>query len=181
MILDSATLSSGEKKTLAIIVAVAVAFVAVVGTSVFLLTRDSRGEEHPGYLQLSVGDQLHRIEPVKWCDAFLEECEPSGEQLPTPHAPVPVGQSVVMSVSGDIAEFSWNMKAVYWTPKGIVEDESTKESGTTYSQVLRSRPDSVLIGLSVYPPSVIKDQNGDYYARGILTVDTSPEGFTATD
>lgn len=170
-------ISSGEKKALAIIAAVVVVFVGVVGGSVFALTRNV--EPHQPYLHMAVGDELHTIEPARWCDLRLTECEPAlgTEQRPTPTVPVPVGDTVMLSVSGEIAEGPWNLAAVYWTPKGLVEDEQPQLPGETYTVTLKTAPEYVLLGLTVYPASGVLAEGDEIVPRGVLTVQTAPEGF----
>ncbi|MGV9793268.1 DUF2771 family protein [Gordonia sp. NPDC003422] len=172
-------LSSGEKKAVSIIAAVAVAFVAVVGVSVFLLVRDAP-EEHVPYLHLSVDGDLHRIEPVRWCDIFVRHCDPplSAPQSPTPQVAVPIGSTAALSVSGDIAEGPWALTRLYSTPKGLIEDEGTFQSGTTFTVMLRSQADRVLIGLTVNLPSALVGPDGTIdTARGTFAIDTKPQDY----
>ena len=172
-------LRSGEKKALAIITAVAVLFVAVVGTAVFLLVRDAPREHQP-YLHVATDDGLHQIDTVRWCDLFLRGCDPPLDrpQRDTPHVPVPIGTTAVLSVSTSIGEGPWTLIALYSTPRGPYEDEKTYASGSRYTVILRSRPDSVLLGITVNLPSAIINQDGTLGpARGVLAVDTKPADY----
>ena len=87
-------ISSGEKKALSIIAIVVVLFVAVVGTSVFLLTRNAAHDDQP-YLHVAVGDELHTVDPRWWCDLMLTACDP---EITAPNetatVPVPVGSPI---------------------------------------------------------------------------------------
>ncbi|MFW0795944.1 DUF2771 family protein [Gordonia sp. CPCC 205515] len=178
-------LNSGEKKTLAIIAAIVVAFVVVVGATVAVLTKDTwsgDGHDDEGYLQLAIGDDLVRVEPAKWCDVLVRECDPPGAELrPSPHEPIPAGESALMSVSQEIAESPWVLYLMYADRNGkIINPEPegiAQRSDSTYTQVLRSTPDRVLINVEVQPLSAVTEGD-DYVARGILSVNTTPEGFT---
>ncbi|MGW0037760.1 DUF2771 family protein [Gordonia sp. NPDC003376] len=174
-------MNSGEKKAVAIIALVAIVFVAVVGSAVgVLVATDQSKDEDAVYLHLSVGDQLHTIEPVRWCDVFLTECSPPATQpqRETPHVPVPTGTSVLLSVPSEIASGPWNLIALYATPKGVYEDSRILQSGTTFTVKLDSQPDRVLIGVTVIVPSAVVNADGTIdTARGQLTVQTAPEGF----
>ncbi|MEO9327070.1 DUF2771 family protein [Gordonia aurantiaca] len=172
-------ISSGEKKALSIIAAVVVVFVVVVGTSVFFLTRDS-DKEHEPYLHIAVGSDLYTVEPARWCDLFLERCSPEAgkPQRPTPRVPVPVGETILLTVSGEIAESPWRLQTVYWVPGlGIDEDEDKFTAGATYSVPLRSTAERILIGVTVVPPSGVFIGENVAYGRGVLTADTSPVDF----
>ncbi|MGP3706174.1 DUF2771 family protein [Gordonia paraffinivorans] len=172
-------ISSGEKKALSIIAAVVVVFVVVVATSVFLLTRNS-DKEHEPYLHIAVGSDLYTVEPARWCDLFLEKCAPAADQpqRPTPRVPVPVGETILLTVSAEIAESPWRLQTVYWVPgAGIDEDEDKFDAGTTHSVPLRSTPEKILVGITVLPPSGVFIGDNVTYDRGVLTADTSPADF----
>ncbi|ATD69882.1 MULTISPECIES: DUF2771 family protein [Gordonia] len=171
-------ISSGEKKALAIIAIVVVAFVAVVGTSVFLLTRNSTHDDKP-YLHIAVGKNLYTVEPVRWCDLMLDECDPplGTSQREAPRVPVAVGDTVMLSVSGDISQGPWNLAAVYWTPRGLVEDEQPQASGETYTVTLKTAPEYVLLGITVYPASARLTRNDEIIPRGVLAAETAPQEF----
>ena len=116
-------LRSGEKKAIAIIVVVAVLFVAVVGGTVAALTVGRHHDEGP-HLQLAVGDRLVRVEPSIRCDVFGNNCEPKDlSQATFGHVPVPVGESVLMSVSADIARQPWTLVTQY---AALLETEGVK-------------------------------------------------------
>ena len=88
-----------------------------------------------------------------------------------------VGDTVMLSVSGDIAKGPWNLAAVYWTPKGLVEDEQPQASGETYTVTLKTAPEFVLLGVTVYPASARLTQNNEIIPRGVLAAQTAPENF----
>lgn len=172
--------NSGEKKALAIIAAVVVAFVVIVGGTVAVLTKDQWSgdstEEQP-YLQLAVGDRLVRVDPTRMCDVFLKNCEPKRmADAQVQRVPVPVGESVMLSVSKDIAEWPWNLVIQYLTPEGLDGTSVPMRSNSTYTTVLHSTPDRILINVEVQVPSAIADaQNNNVIARGYLAADTSPQ------
>ncbi|MGV9711101.1 DUF2771 family protein [Gordonia sp. NPDC003424] len=179
-------LTPGEKKSLAIIAAIVVAFVVVVGATVAVLTKDTwSGDGHddePGYLQLAIGDRLVRVEPAKWCDVLVRSCDPPGAELrPSPHEPIPVGQTTLLSVSEEIAQSPWVLYLLYADRSGkIINPEPegiAQRSGSTYTVALRSTPDRVLINVEVQPLSAVTEGD-DYVARGILSVNTTPDDFT---
>ncbi|MEE4025604.1 DUF2771 family protein [Gordonia sp. PKS22-38] len=174
-------LNSGEKKALAIIAAVAVAFVAVVGGSVAFLTKDSwsgdSDSEH-SYLHLAVGDRLVRVDPTRMCDVFLENCEPEDPaDARIARVPVPIGESVVLSVSQDIAEWPWNLVVQYLTPNGPDGTVVPMRSNSTYTTVLHSTAERTLIAIEVQLPSVVSAGDDTVSMRGFLAADTSPEGL----
>ncbi|GAC68325.1 DUF2771 family protein [Gordonia soli] len=175
-------LSSGEKKALAIGTAVLVAFVAVVATSVALLSRGGDHDERP-YLHLAIGDRLVQVKPAIWCDLFLRSCEPSQQSLVSiPHVPVPVGESVMLSVSQGISESPWRLVAEYLTPRGSVEDIHQMRSNSTVTTVLPSRPDYILVNVEVTVVSAVPTQDQQSYeSRGLLAVNTIPEGLKVPD
>ncbi|MEP9414923.1 DUF2771 family protein [Gordonia sp. VNQ95] len=170
-------LNSGDKKAIAIILAVVVVFVAVVGTTVGILAATGTSHKDAAYLQLAVGDELHTVEPVKWCDVYLKECDPPllSPQRETPHIPIPAGQTILLSVSDEIAKGPWNLTTLYWTPEGLAENESPFASGTTFTVPLRTEPQHILLGITITAASVVASDDGTTsFARGVLTVDTSP-------
>ncbi|MGC5249105.1 DUF2771 family protein [Gordonia sp. DT219] len=170
-------LNPGEKKAIAIIAIVAVVFVAVVGVTVGVLVQ-GKSHKDDAYIQIAVGDELHQVEPARWCDVFVRDCTPPHDQpqRATPRVPVPVNSTVLLSVSQSIAESPWNLTTLYWTPQGIVEEESPKASDSTYTVALRSRPGRVLLGVTVTAASALSiDQDGSgNIARGLVTADTAP-------
>ena len=168
-------ISSGEKKALSIIAIVVVLFVAVVGTSVFLLTRDAAHDDEP-YLHLAVGDELHTVDPRWWCDLMLTECDPEiTAPRETVTVPVPVGSTIMLTVSSEIAQGPWNLAAVYQTPRGLVEDEQPQGSDSTHTLTLRSVPDRGLIGFTVIAASARLSPADEVLPRGELAVQTAPD------
>lgn len=174
-------LSSGEKKTFAILAATALAFVVIVGGAVALLVRGSE-TSHEGYLQVAIDRELVRVEPTTWCDLMMAECRTpaDGEEPDFQHAPVPIGTSVMMSVSPDIADYPWVLYTMYADADGNIIDGGPSEtlyvSGETNSLVLTSSPDRVLVNIEVQPLSAVSDDDTTM-VRGILALQTTPEGF----
>lgn len=170
--------NSGEKKTIAIVALVAMAVVAVVGSAVGVLVATGSSHKDDAYIQLAVGDELHTVAPARWCDVFVRQCTPgiNQPQNPTPRVPVPVNSTVLLSVSESIAESPWNLTTLYSTPRGLVEEESPQFSNTTYTVILRSRPDRVLLGVTITAAAAL-DTNAagtTNIARGLITADTAP-------
>lgn len=169
----------GEKKAIAIIAAVAVAFVVVVAAGVGILVAGNTGEhKDDAYIQLAVGGDLHTVQPARWCDVFVRECTPPRDQpqRTTPRVPIPLNSTALLSVSETVAKAPWNLTTLYWTPQGLVEDESPQASNTTYTVALRSRPDRVLLGVTITAASAVAtnpDGSTDI-ARGIIAADTAP-------
>ncbi|MAU84849.1 DUF2771 family protein [Gordonia sp. Z-3] len=174
-------LSSADKKVMAIIAAVVVAFVVIVGGAVAVLTKDTWSGGHPDedpYLQLAVGDRLVRVEPTRMCDVFLRNCEPEDPTaIDVARVPVPVGESMMLSVSQDIAEWPWNLVVQYLTPSGPDGTIVPMRSNSTYTTVLHSTPDRILIAIEVQLPSVVSAGDDTVSMRGYLAADTSPEGM----
>ncbi|MGV9823990.1 DUF2771 family protein [Gordonia sp. NPDC003429] len=173
-------LRSGEKKAIAIIVVVAVLFVAVVGGTVAALTVGRHHDEGP-YLQLAVGDRLVRVEPSIRCDVFGNNCEPKDlSQATFGHVPVPVGESVLMSVSADIARQPWTLVTQYADARGVITDPDPepvyKKSGATYTVTLPSTHDHVLVKIEVKVISAQTTATALPF-RAVFAVDTTPEGF----
>nr|WP_272918268.1 DUF2771 family protein [Gordonia sp. SID5947] len=127
-------------------------------------------------MQLAVGDRLVRVDPTRMCDVFLKNCEPEKiTDAQVQRVPVPVGESVMLSVSQDIAEWPWNLVIQYLTPEGLDGTSVPMRSNSTYTTVLHSTPDRILVNLEVQVPSAISDaENNNVIARGYLAADTSP-------
>ncbi|MDY6807757.1 MAG: DUF2771 family protein [Actinomycetota bacterium] len=174
-------LSSADKKALTIIATVAVAFVVIVGGTVAVLTREAwsgDGPDEEPYLHLAVGDRLVQVEPTRMCDVFLENCEPENPtDIDVARVPVPVGESMMLSVSQDIAEWPWNLVVQYLTPEGPDGTVVPMRSNSTYTTVLHSSPERILIAIEVQLPSVVSAGDDTVSMRGYLAADTSPEGM----
>ena len=176
-------LNPGEKKALAIIAAVVVAFVVVVGGTVAFLTKDSWSDDPTShddmYLQMAVGDRLVRVEPTRMCDVFLKNCAPDKlTDMTIERVPVPVGESVMLSVSQGIAEWPWNLVVQFLTPNGPDGTSVPMRSNSTYTTVLQSTPERILINVEVQVPSAISDAGTDnVIARGFLAANTTPENL----
>ncbi|GAB88717.1 DUF2771 family protein [Gordonia rhizosphera] len=179
-------MNSGDKKAIAIIAAVAIAFVVIVGGAVAILTRDQWSEDGNNnnntddlYLQLAVGDRLVRVEPTRMCDVYLKNCEPKNvADIHVQQVPVPVSESVMLSVSKNIAKEPWNLVVQYLTPWGLDGTSQPMRSNTTYTTVLHSTPERILVNIEVQLPSVVAVQGDDngLFARGFLAADTAPQG-----
>ncbi|MFW0785453.1 DUF2771 family protein [Gordonia sp. CPCC 206044] len=174
---------SGEKKALTIIAAVAVVFVLVVGGTVAFLTRDvwsgDSNDDDDLYLQLAVGDRLIRVEPTLMCDIFLKNCSPSDPRdISVQRVPIPIGESVLVSASKDVAEWPWNLVVQYLTPRGPEVTSTPMRSESTYTTALHSTPDRVVVNIEVQIPSAVTEPGTDnVMARGFLAADTTPENL----
>ncbi|NED63515.1 DUF2771 family protein, partial [Streptomyces sp. SID10244] len=83
---------------------------------------------------------------------------------------------VMLSVSKDIAEWPWNLVIQYLTPEGLDGTSVPMRSNSTYTTVLHSTPDRILVNVEVQVPSAIADaENNNVIARGYLAADTSPQ------
>ena len=169
--------STEEKKALTIITVVALVFVLAVGGTVAALTVGKPHDDKP-YLQLAIGDELVRVEPARWCDLFLRECDPADPaQVRIPKVPVPVGSTVLLSVSEGIADTPWRLVVQYLTPRGPEASEEIHRVGESYTQSLTSHPDAILINIEVQVLSAIAAPDGsNAVARGYLAADTTPPG-----
>lgn len=171
-------LNSGEKKAVTIILVVAVVFVAVVGVTVGFLVAGTSSQKDEAYMHIAVGDELHTVQPTAWCTVLGENCvtHPGVNRVP-----VPIGESAVVSVSHQIAEGPWGLVTQYARADGTVYNvdpiPAFQLSGHTYTVVLPSTPDRVLVNVEVQSLSAVA-QGDTINLRGLLSADTTPEGFT---
>ena len=173
--------NSGEKKVVAIIAIVAVVFVAVVGGTVSALVVGHHHDER-GYLHVAIDDELITVRPTEWCDVLMQHCTADQDQaLRGQHVPLPVGQSALVSVSEEISEHPWLLYALYADRSGKLIDPDPepmyKASGSTYTVALHSTPDRVLVNIEVQPLSAVVVGGQFQVARGVLALNTPPDGF----
>lgn len=167
--------SSATKRTLGIVGVLVLLYAAVIVGAAALVAANTDHNDRP-YLQIAVGDQLHRVEPIYWCDVLMRECDPPMKSVVTrskSRIPVTVGETALVSVSQQIATGPWRLVAEYYTPTGIVRDEPFFLSDSTYTVALHSTVERTLLTIEVQAPSAIETSDG-VVARGILAADTAP-------
>ncbi|GAB17706.1 hypothetical protein GOEFS_037_00090 [Gordonia effusa NBRC 100432] len=172
--------TAAEKKTLAILAAIALLFGAIVVGGAASLAHNTESDHRP-YMQIAVGDELTRVYPIVWCDVLMRECDPPLRSKSTrtkSHVPVNVGQTALVSVSAEIADSPWALIAEYYTPRGITRDEPVYRSGTQYTVALHSTLDRTLINVEIQAPSAVNTDQG-FVVRGFLAADTTPKRETA--
>lgn len=184
------SLQPSDKKALLSITGVAAVVVVVIAVATTFLVRGH--DAPPPALSLATGEKLVRAEPTFWCDAKMTDCEPfdprklDGEvPFKVASAPVAVGDTLILSVPGEVAEGPWVLVAEYATPKGLVRQQWIHRSGTMYTQKLPSTPDRVLLGIEVTPlsavvlnaPGGLESGDGEILGRGIYSARTAPPGF----
>ena len=173
--------NSGEKRAVAIIASVAVVFVAVVGGTVGALVAGNHHDDR-GYLHVAIDDELITVKPTEWCDVLMQRCTADQDQaLRGQHVPLPVGQSAMLSVSEDISEHPWLLYRLYADRNGVIVNPNPtpeyKTSGSTYTVELPSRSDRVLVNIEVQPLSAVVVDGQYQVARGVLSLNTTPDGF----
>lgn len=168
------SLTSGEKKFFAIFSIVAVLFVAVVGGSVALLVSGHTSDDAP-YVQVANGDQLVRVEPLKYCSIDLQDC--NRETLDPPaRVPVKVGDTLMLSLSSELAVGPWTLVVQYLTAEGSdIGDEVFYPSDSARTITLDSTRDRILAAVEIKQPSQVEDEFG-FVPRGIWGIDTLPDG-----
>ena len=112
--------NSGEKKAVAIIAIVAVVFTGVVGGIMSALVVGKHHDER-GYLHVAIDDQLITVKPTEWCDVLMQNCTADQDQaLRGQHAPLPIGQSAMLSVSENISDHPWLLYLLYADRNGVI-------------------------------------------------------------
>ena len=173
--------NSGEKKAVAIIAIVAVVFTGVVGGIVSALVVGKHHDER-GYLHVAIDDQLITVKPTEWCDVLMQNCTADQDQaLRGQHAPLPIGQSAMLSVSENISDHPWLLYLLYADRNGVIINPDPtpeyKTSGSAFTLELPSRPDRVLVNIEVQPLSAVVVDGQFQVARGVLALNTTPDGF----
>lgn len=184
------SLQPADKKHLAVLTAMVVVAVAIVAVATTLLVRGT--PESDPQVSVATGRSLERVEPTFWCDLDMTQCHPRAlsieeiAALPVTQFPVPAGGSLSLSVPSEIATAPWMLVAAYATPEGVQPVTWIHRSGTTYTQVLESTPDRVLLGVEIKPfstvledaPDGLESGQGDILFRGHYAISTAPDGFT---
>lgn len=167
-------LSPGEKKFVAIVTIVAVLFVAVVATSVAVLTAGHKDDDAP-YVQVASGSDLVRVEPLMYCTINLSECDGTPMNKPT-RVPVDVDDTLVVSLSADLSVGPWTLIIQYLTKDGYVDGgEVVYRSGSKHTITVPSTKDKILAAIEIKQPSQVEVAGG-YAPRGIWGIDTLPDG-----
>lgn len=172
--------SRGEKKAAAIAIAVAVVFTAVVGGTVAALTVGKPRGVVP-YLNVAVGDRLTQVRPSQLCDVLMRECLVNrSPDVQNARAPLPIGQTAIVSVSKEISDHPWLLYTLYADRNGTIinpdPEPEYQRSGATYTVTLPSTPDRVLVNIEVQPLSAVAE-GADQVVRGVLAVNVTPDGF----
>lgn len=187
------SLQPADKKGLAIAAAVIVAAVAIVAVATTLLVR-GQTEADPA-VSVAAGRSLEQVEPTFWCTLDMTECRPRAlsveeiAELPVTEFPVSSGERLTLSVPSQIATAPWMLTAAYATPEGVQPVTWIHQSGSTYTQVLESTADRVLLGVEIKPfstvvedaPDGIESGQGEILFRGHYAVSTAPDGFTVAN
>ncbi|MBA4024459.1 MAG: DUF2771 domain-containing protein [Gordonia sp.] len=167
-------LSSGEKKFFAIFSIVAVLFVVVVASSVAVLASGHEADDTP-YVQVASGDKLVRVEPLKYCSIDLQNCNQEALDPPA-RVPVKVGDTVMLSLSAELAVGPWTLVVQYLTAEGSdIGDEVFYPSDSARTITLDSTRDRILAAIEIKQPSQVEDEFG-FVPRGIWGIDTLPDG-----
>ncbi|MGB3301973.1 DUF2771 family protein [Gordonia sp. (in: high G+C Gram-positive bacteria)] len=180
-------LQPGDKKALAILGAVIVAALVIIAGATTLLVR---GHEKPlPTVAFQAGDDLTQASTPLWCSATMTDCKfarANGDVSPivADHA-VAIGDQAVISVPKEVADGPWALIAEYATKQGIQRVQYLHMPNEMFTQVLRSEPDRVLLGIEVSAISAVMEQvpgqpestDGDLAIRGVFAVRTLPVGF----
>ncbi|MBT0566404.1 DUF2771 family protein [Williamsia sp. CHRR-6] len=168
------TLTSGEKKFLAIATVVGVLFVAVVGGTVAYLSAGEKKDKYP-YIQATSGKATVAVPPTKFCDVTDITICPIEDRQPT-RFPVQVDSNLLLSLSRGLFDAPWSYVVEYLTPNGFVTEVSRlQKSGTRYALTLQSRPDKILSTVEIQLPSAAVDPSGQQLARAYWGLDTLPK------
>ncbi|ALG83798.1 DUF2771 family protein [Gordonia phthalatica] len=183
-------LQPGDKKALAIIGAVVVAALVIIAGATALLVR---GHEKPlPTVALTAEDGLAQVEPSFWCSEKLTDCrnlQLNADGTPvirTVDHPVRIGDETWVSVPEEISSSPWALLAEFATPRGLERVQWIHLPDEKSTQVLKSTPDRVLIGIEVSVVSAVQlpapgqkeaTDEGDFPFRGVFSVRTLPVGF----
>jgi|GEM_PF-5836628 len=168
------SLSTGEKKFAIIAAIVAVLFVAIVGGSVAALTAGHESDDVP-YVQVASGSKLVRVEPLAYCSIDLSECDGSATNPPT-RVPVAVGDTLMVSLSHELAVGPWILVVQHLTAEGF--DNGTETiylSDSKRTITLPSTKDKILAVVQITQPSQVETEPGVFIQRGIWAIDTLPD------
>ncbi|GAA4738444.1 DUF2771 domain-containing protein [Gordonia alkaliphila] len=187
------SLQPADKKALTILAAVGAVMVIVIAVATALLVR-AMPETDPK-ISVAAGTEYQQVSPSYWCTLQMDACRPaylSLEQLaalPVTVFPVPIDESLVLSVPSEIATKPWTLTALYATSRGIQPVTWIKTTGDAYTEILPSTQHRVLLGIEVKPfsavvedaPDGLESGQGTIPFRGHYAVDTRPKGFSVTN
>ena len=169
------SLTRGEKKFGLIAGTVILIAALVVVGSVYLLTRDGF-DEQPS-VQATTGKNLVTVEPTIFCGIDLSDCRQGEPGTFAKKLPVPAGQSVLVSVSKEIASAPWVLTLEYLTPRGFEQrPPQFFAPNEKFSFTARSTPDAVLSTIEVRLPSSRVDTSGAPITRAFWSISTLPPG-----
>lgn len=176
-----------------IALAAAAVMLAVIVVATTLLVR-GHTETSP-QISAASGSRLERVSPSYWCDPKMEKCTPRFlsmeeiRQIPPARLAVPIGGALSVSVPTEISAHPWALLAEYATPAGIAQVIWIHQSGTAFTQILKSTPNRVLLTVELSPfsavlkdaPEGVESDQGDILFRAHYAIDTTPDGFTVAD
>ncbi|MEH3154735.1 MAG: DUF2771 family protein [Gordonia paraffinivorans] len=169
------SLTRGEKKVGLIGGAVILIAALVVVGGVYLLTRD--GFDEKPYVQATTGKSLVTVDPTIFCGIDLSDCQQGEPGTFAKKLPVPAGQSVLVSVSKEIASAPWVLTLEYLTPRGFEQrPPQFFAPNEKFSFTARSTPDAVLSTIEVRLPSSRVDTSGAPITRAFWSISTLPPG-----
>ncbi len=177
-------LTPSEKKTLAVITACLVAFAAVVVGSAAFWASHTHVDRRP-YVLLSIGPDYTRAHPTVLCDYQLGDCDGDFRAInPDRHTrfPVPVGATLRVRLSPDVAGDPWSIISQYLTPTGseLVLKDFRPDTGTGALYLASSR-ERVLINVEISLPAKLLagDSDDQLVRRGLFAINTTPTGEKA--
>lgn len=172
-------LTASEKKTLAIVAVCALVYAAViVGAAAFWASR-THVDDRP-YATLSVGSQHTRAYPTVLCDYQLQGCDGDFRKLDAARLtrfPVPIGESLKVRLSPDVAGDPWSIVVQYLTPNGSQLLLKNFRSGTgTAALHLPSTRTRILINVEISLPArmLAGDSDDQLVRRGLFAINTTP-------
>nr|WP_249361847.1 DUF2771 family protein [Gordonia araii] len=172
-------MSASEKKFLALLgVAVLVFSTVVVGAGAFWASRTD--VDHRPYATISVGSTYTQAYPTVLCDRQLAGCDGDfRKNYPDRHTrfPVPIGQTMRVRLSPDVADDPWAIVAQYLTPTGSELVLKTFRPFTGNESVyLASTRERVLINVEISLPAglLAGDSDDQLVRRGYFAINTTP-------
>lgn len=172
-------LTASEKKTLALIGICALVYAAViVGAATFWASR-THVDDRP-YATLSVGSHTTRVYPTVLCDYQLQGCDGDFRKLdPARHArfPVPIGETLKVRLSPNVAGDPWSIVAQYVTPNGseLLLKNFRSDTGTAALHLASTRT-RILINVEISLPArlLAGDSDDQLVRRGLFAINTTP-------
>jgi len=172
-------LTPSEKKTLALIGVCALLYAAVIaGAAAFWASR-THVDDRP-YVTLSAGPHSTRAYPTVLCDYQLQGCDGDFRKLDPARLtrfPVPIGESLKVRLSSNVAGDPWSVVVQYLTPNGSQLLLKNFRSGTgTAALLLPSTRTRILINVEISLPAkmLAGDSDDQLVRRGLFAINTTP-------